>query len=108
MVRRHLTLTLACFGALAVLAGACKPKAGAACSAGQNACIEPKLGLFCGADGTFHAMTCSGPQGCEQSGAVVNCDNGVAALNDGCNTPDDAACSPDSKSALLCKGGVFT
>jgi hypothetical protein len=109
MVRRHIpSVLLIVFASVVALAGACKPQVGAKCTAAQSSCPEAKLGLFCGADGTFHTMTCSGPAGCEQSGAVVNCDNGVAALNDGCNTPDDAACSPDSKNALLCKGDVFT
>jgi hypothetical protein len=107
MVERHAMRALIVAASLAALVGACKPKLGAQCSAGQAACAEPKMGLFCGEDGTFHTMTCTGPAGCEQSGAVVNCDNGVAAVNDGCNTPDDAACSPDFKNALLCKHGAF-
>jgi hypothetical protein len=108
MVPRHVKVAFVVATSLAALVGACKPKVGATCTAGQAACGEPKTGLFCGEDGTFHTMTCSGPAGCEQSGAVVNCDNGIAAVGDGCNTPDDAACSPDSKNALLCKHNVFT
>jgi hypothetical protein len=108
MARRHLRHILYMTLVSAALAAACKPKAGAQCSAGQSACVESKVGIFCGEDSTFHTMSCSGPAGCEQSGAVVNCDNGTAKVNDGCNTPDDAACTPDSKSALLCKHGVFT
>jgi hypothetical protein len=108
--RTRVTAALASLAILALLFSTegCKPKAGASCSAGQVSCAEPKMGLFCGGDGTYHTMTCSGPQGCQQSGAVVNCDNGIAAPGDGCNTPDDAACSMDYKSALLCKSGVFT
>jgi hypothetical protein len=90
-----------------IVAMACKPEAGGKCTAGQVACADAKTGLFCGSDGAYHTMTCSGTSGCQQSGAAVNCDNSVAAVGDGCNTPDDAACSLDSKSALLCKQGVF-
>ena len=103
-------VSLAFLAALVTAEGGCKPKAGATCSAGQVACSEAKMGLFCGADGTYHDMTCSGPTGCQQSGAAagqVNCDNGIAAVGDGCNTPDDAACSLDYKAALLCKSGAF-
>jgi hypothetical protein len=107
MIRRHYRVALSVLAVVALLVAACKPQVGAKCSAGQVSCSEAKLGLFCGADGTFHTMTCSGPAGCEASGAVVNCDNGVAAVGDGCNTPDDAACSPDGKNALLCKSGAF-
>jgi hypothetical protein len=98
--------SLVLLGALGASEG-CKAQPGATCSAGQVSCSEPKMGLFCGSDGTLHTMTCSGPLGCQQSGSNVNCDNGVAAVGDGCNTPDDAACSMDYKAALLCKGGAF-
>jgi hypothetical protein len=85
----------------------CKPKVGAKCSAGQVACADAKMGLFCGGDGLYHTMTCSASAGCQEVGGVVSCDNSVAAVGDGCNTPDDAACSLDYKAGLLCKGGVF-
>jgi hypothetical protein len=99
--------SIAFLASLCLGVGGCKAKAGASCSAGQVACGEEKMGLFCGGDGTFHDMTCRGPAGCQQSGTVVNCDNAVASVGDGCNTPDDAACSMDYKAALLCKGGAF-
>ena len=105
MVERHAMRALIVAASLAALVGACKPKLGAQCSAGQAACAEPKMGLFCGEDGTFHTMTCTGPAGCEQSGAVVNCDNGVAA-----HFVDDklfkvVSTRPNAKAYLVKRGG---
>jgi hypothetical protein len=98
-------LSLVALSATGAMEG-CKPKAGGSCTAGQVACGEGKTGLFC-VDGAFHDMTCNGPGGCQQSGNTVSCDNAIAAVGDGCNTPDDAACSMDYKAALLCKSGAF-
>jgi hypothetical protein len=85
----------------------CKPKPGATCSAAQVACLGASMGMFCGADGVYRTMTCSGPMGCQEAAGAVNCDNSFAAVGDGCNTPDDAACSLDHKAGLLCKSGAF-
>jgi hypothetical protein len=92
---------------LVATADGCNPKAGGTCTAGQVACMDAKMGLFCGGDGTYHTMTCSGSLGCKEASGSVSCDNSVAALGDGCNTPDDAACSLDYRAGLLCKGGAF-
>jgi hypothetical protein len=85
----------------------CKPKAGTTCTAGQVACMDAQTGLFCGRDGTYHAMTCRSSLGCKEASGAVNCDNSIALVGDGCNTPDDAACRLDYKAGLLCKGGTF-
>jgi len=90
------------------LAACGKPKLGDKCAAGQEACLEDgKSGLFCGSDNTYKAMTCAGDKGCTAQGAKVLCDNDTAAVGDGCDTPNDGACSADKKSLLQCKGDKF-
>jgi hypothetical protein len=107
MIRRHGLVLLWIAASFATLTASCKPKQGGKCTAGQISCADAKNGLFCGSDGTFQIMTCDGVDGCKQSGAAVTCDNSIAAVNDGCNTPGDAACAVDRKSALICTGGIF-
>jgi hypothetical protein len=51
--------------------------------------------------------TCSGPNGCERTEKEARCDNSTAASGDPCTEPDDHACSPDSKTMLVCKSGKF-
>jgi hypothetical protein len=92
-----------CLGLCSVLVlstAGCKPRAGVPCQAGQYACTDDKNGLFCGADGKFAAMTCSG--GCRLSGSLITCDNSIAAVSDGCAQPGDVACTSDHKNALEC------
>lgn len=81
-------------------AAACKPKPGDACTAGRMACIDQTTGVFCGKDGKFATMACSG--GCSVSGSTLTCNNDVAAEKDGCAVVDDAACTKDTRSALQC------
>jgi hypothetical protein len=92
---------------LVTLAACGKPKLGAKCTAGQSACIDAKSGLFCGSDGTFQAMSCGGETGCVQQGAKAQCNNDISAVGDGCDTPNDGACTPDKKSLLQCKSEKF-
>jgi hypothetical protein len=93
---------------VAVLAftGGCKPKLGGRCSAGQTACEDPRTALFCD-DAKFGEMTCSGPDGCVQSGKQVDCDNTIANKGDGCSEAEDLACTADKKGELRCRGGHF-
>ncbi len=107
MIRRYGFLVLAFVAPLTALSLGCKPKQGDKCSAGQTACVDAKTGLFCGPEGTFRTMTCDGTEGCKPSGPGVTCDNSIAAVNDGCDTPGDAACSADKKNALICTNAVF-
>jgi hypothetical protein len=107
MIRRYGFVVMWVGVSLAALSPGCKPKQGAKCTAGQSSCEDEKVGLFCAPDGTFRTMTCAGTDGCKQSGATVTCDNSIAAVNDGCDTPGDAACSADKKSALICTHAVF-
>ncbi len=107
MIRRHGLCLIGIAAVVVALSTSCKPKQGAKCSSGQVACADAKTGLFCGPDGTFQTMTCDGADGCKPSGGAATCDNSVAAVNDGCDTPGDAACASDMKSALICSRGVF-
>jgi hypothetical protein len=101
---RWLVVVLALSGAMA---GCKKHEAGQPCSGNQSACVDDHLGVFCAA-GKFATMTCLGPSGCQTVGHdEVACDNPVAAIGDGCNQPDDAACTMDRTNALTCKGGQF-
>ena len=94
--------------ATVVTLSACgKPQLGGKCAAGQGACVDAKSGLYCGSDGTYKAMTCGGDHGCTAQGAKVLCDNDIAAVGDGCDTPNDGACTADHKSLLQCKSEKF-
>jgi hypothetical protein len=109
MVRARRFGLVAFLVGLAVSLAACpqKPQLGGKCNAGQAACVDAKSGLFCSAEGTYKAMTCSGAGGCTLTGTKVECDNDVAEIGDGCDTPDDGACTADHKSLLQCKSDKF-
>jgi hypothetical protein len=82
-------------------------KAGQPCVPTEVACVDEHLGLFCWA-GKLETMTCLGPSGCQKVGSdEVACDNPQASVGDGCNHEDDAACSLDRTTSLVCKGGRF-
>jgi hypothetical protein len=101
---------LAALFAVAVVAalGACsKPQVGGKCTAKIGVCVDDKSGLYCSGDGTYKAMTCNGDHGCKAEGSTIVCDNDVAAIGDGCDTPDDGACTADKKSLLQCKSEKF-
>jgi hypothetical protein len=51
---------------------------------------------------------CGGPNQCEAKYPFVKCDNTIASAGDPCAKDGDAACSPDAKAILECKGGKFT
>lgn len=105
---RRLGVAALSIAAVAVVLGACgKIDVGGKCTAGQSACVDARSGLFCGSDNTYKSMTCSGPGGCKADGAKVVCDHDVAAVADGCNTPNDVACAADQKSLLQCKNEAF-
>ena len=105
---RRFGLAALLVAASVVTLSACgKPKLGGKCIPGQAACSDGKSGLFCGSDGTYKAMTCNGSNGCQQQGAKVVCDNDIATVGDGCDTPMDGACAADHKSMMQCKGEAF-
>jgi hypothetical protein len=97
-------------GLVVTLAGlwttGCKPKIGGRCTVGQMACEDSHGALFC-EDGKYSEMTCSGPDGCVQSGKSVDCDNTVANKGDGCAEAEDLACTADKKGELRCRSGHF-
>ena len=101
-----------CVGVLLTLVG-CKPKVGDSCSAGDQACLDPATGLFCGGDGKYTTMSCAGADGkgggCSGSGSTFACDNSISAIGDGCSQVGDVACTADRKAALECgKDNKFT
>ncbi len=93
--------------ALAALGTGCKPKVDGHCTAGQMACEDGHSALFC-ENGKYAEMTCSGPDGCAQSGKQVDCDNSIANKGDGCSEPEDLACTADKKGELRCRSDHFT
>lgn len=107
MVRRYGLAALLVAASVVTLSACGKPKLGGKCTAGQSACTDGKSGLFCGSDGTYKAMTCNGDKGCVANGPKAACDNDVAAVGDGCDTPMDGACAADHKSMMQCKNEAF-
>jgi hypothetical protein len=105
---RQFSLSALLVASAAVVLAACgKPQLGGKCAAGQGACVDAKSGLYCGSDSTYKAMTCGGEHGCTAQGAKVMCDNDISAVGDGCDTPNDGACTADHKSLLQCKNEKF-
>lgn len=47
---------------------------------------------------------CRGEGGCKPNGGPMRCDNTIAAPGDSCESDEAAACSPDMKQLLFCKG----
>ncbi len=104
---RHRSSLVPFLGALVafVALSGCKPKAGDSCSQGEQACLDPSTGLFCGSDNKYAAMSCQGDGkggGCSGSGTSFACDNSVSAIGDGCSQVGDVACNTDHKAALEC------
>jgi hypothetical protein len=107
MTRRPAIAAVCILASVLTFSGCGKPSVGGKCTAGQAACSDTKSGVFCGSSGTYKAMTCGGPNGCKGEGAKVECDNDVSVSGDGCNTPNDGACTPDHRNMLLCKNEAF-
>ena len=84
----------------------CKPRLGGRCTAGRATCTDDGSALFCGSDGRYRAVTCGGDKGCRRYGALVSCDQSVAAAGAAC-TRRGFACANDMKSALSCQAGTF-
>ncbi|MGO8999380.1 MAG: hypothetical protein ACLQVI_39140 [Polyangiaceae bacterium] len=106
-VRRFGLAALLILATGVALAACSKPQLGGKCVAGQGACVDAKNGLYCGSDMTYKAMTCNGDHGCAAQGSKIECDNDIAAAGDGCDTPNDGACTADHKSLLQCKNEKF-
>lgn len=71
-------------------------------------CTSDKKGMLeCKGNHWTFVQSCLGERACVMEQKKVTCDNSVANLNDSCREEDDYACSPDKKSALVCKSGKF-
>lgn len=51
--------------------------------------------------------SCLGDRACVMEKKKVTCDNSVANLGDACREEEDYGCTPDRKSAIVCRGGTF-
>lgn len=92
--------------ALAVACGG--KKEGGRCKGAESTCQDKQTALVC-RGGVFARVGCGGALGCTKFEERANCDDSIALEGDACvgATDDEYACSPDSKRALLCKGGRF-
>jgi hypothetical protein len=106
MVRSHARVALLVAASVITISAGCKARVGGKCITGRAACSDDRSGLFCGADGTYLAISCSGKEGCRQDGAMVSCDQSIAASGDACTGPG-LACASDTRSAFSCQGGRF-
>jgi hypothetical protein len=93
---------------MAVLSTACKAKVGDSCTAGTAACQDDKNGLAC-EGGKFIAVPCKGAKGCSVANDQVTCDASGNAAGDICGTDSEGNgdCTPDGKSAIVCKSGKW-
>jgi hypothetical protein len=95
-------LACAALAALALGAGGCKPKAGAACKIDTSEfCLSEKEGLACH-EGTWEAMACKGPLGCTKNGSEFVCDQSVAKEGEACNVAGSFVCTAEKSSMLEC------
>jgi hypothetical protein len=95
--------------AVALALAACRPKAGASCSAeGKKTCGGDGALLVC-EHGKQAAFACKGPGGCAASGDSASCDVSGNAQSDPCPAGDEGLklCKPDGKTQLRCQGGHF-
>ncbi len=93
-----------CF--VVALAG-CGKKPGGKCeNEGEAECKGHDVALTCHS-GTWMEVHCRGPKACNQSGAVVSCDESLAQIGDACNQEKNMACAADKKSTLTCAGGKW-
>jgi hypothetical protein len=77
--------------------------------AGDFVCTGDKKGMLeCTRNRWTTVQSCLGERGCAMEQKKVTCDNSIANLGDACREEDDYACAPDTKSALVCRGGKFT
>jgi hypothetical protein len=76
---------------------------------GDYVCSGDKKGMLeCKSNHWSFVQSCLGSRGCLMEAKKVTCDNSVANAGDTCREEDDYACSPDQKTALVCRSGKFT
>jgi hypothetical protein len=69
---------------------------------------DKKSMLVCAKNRWTFSQACLGERGCSlEQPKRVSCDNSVANVGDVCHDEDDYACSPDKKSALVCRSSKF-
>jgi len=70
---------------------------------------DKKSMLECGRNRRWSfVQSCLGSRGCVLDQKKVTCDNSIANAGDACTEEDDYACSPDGKSALVCRNKQFS
>lgn len=77
---------------------------------GDFVCTGDKKGMLeCQKNNRWSfVQSCLGDRGCAMEQHKVTCDNSIANAGDGCKEEEDYACTPDHKSAVVCKSGKFT
>lgn len=108
MTSRHALLVL-CLASLPLVACKKSPTVGAECeTAGEATCKDKTTMLNC-AGGKWEGIACKGPEGCQTTGAIVKCDESLAAENDSCGSEggDHYSCTPDKKGELKCLEGKW-
>jgi hypothetical protein len=95
--------------AASVLVAACgEPSAGDRCDNGGYVCQDDANALEC-RDGTWRALPCRGPGGCEESGRTVDCDVSQNLAGDACAESSEgySICAADGRAVLECRTGTF-
>lgn len=93
----------------AFLFGACGGvDAGDSCNTSGFACRDDQTALEC-ANGTWRAIPCRGPGGCEVQSNRVTCDVTRNQGGDACATVNEGQgiCHPNGSATLECRNGVF-
>lgn len=103
---RTLILSLSC--AVMVLVAGCSKKVGGNCSQEKEAeCRGGSQALLC-YKGKWMEVQCRGPKGCSEKGGVIECDESLAQVGDGCHDEGNLACSSDKKAIVSCSQGKWT
>lgn len=95
--------------AAALFACKSKPKSGDSCKNEGEAVCDGKQTIITCKGGKWEAVSCKGPEGCAEQGAIVKCDETLAAEGDPCGSQTDEhySCSTDKKSQLKCESGKW-
>ena len=83
-------------------------EAGDPCMAGKVACTpDAKMALRCVGDKFVNDNACRGPKGCRSIPTGVDCDETVSMEGDPCDTDQEASCTMDAKSELICQASKY-
>ena len=76
--------------------------------ANDYVCSSDKKGMLeCTKNHWTFVQSCLGERNCAMEAKKVTCDNSIANTGDACREEDDYACSPDKKTALVCRSQKF-